>query len=329
MTRVFAAASIAANVAILALLALITAATVVPNDMAAVVRHSTATNPIHRIADGPTSYQIVAKEYRDYSIIANTTRAWISKDGTQAFEIVPGLTGDNTKSFRLAGTELYLRHRSFKFVLGKDDGTALFKKDASFFERKQLNNDGYSYEAVNDNLADYYMRHQGFELKLMKDDGSDSSLFQDDITWYKYSPKPTPAPEVPSNLLKYGNHCGFSHGDYSKSGSGGGKHIDNVDLACKNHDRCVEEKGFPNCYCDTIFRRDLVNLKTNSEVEEFYRNYFHQIFKIAPCKYPQMGDSIKMCETCLFGKCIPLPCGTERKCKMVLGVAVHTTKNTC
>lgn len=328
MTRIFAAASIAANVAVLALLALITSATVVRNDMAAVVRHSTATYPVHRTTDGPTSYQIVAKEFRDYSIIANTTRAWISKNGTQAFEIVSGLTGDNTKSFRLAGTELYLRHRSFKFVLGKDDGTALFKKDASFFEWKLIN-DGYSYEAVNDNLADYYIRHQNYELKLMKDDGSDSDLFQDDITWYKYSPKSTPAPEVPANLLTYGNHCGFSHGDYSKSGSGGGKHINNVDLACKYHDQCVEEKGFPNCYCDTIFRRDLDTLKTNSEVEEFYRTYYQGIFKVAPCKYPKMEDSIKMCESCWNGICISLPCGSEKKCKMILGVAVHTTKNTC
>lgn len=59
-----------------------------------------------------------------------------------------------------------------------------------------------------------------------------------------YSPGGGPPGE--SGLPVYGNYCGPFHGDRDYLAP----HVDDVDLVCKMHDKCYDEKGYSNCACD-------------------------------------------------------------------------------
>lgn len=80
----------------------------------------------------------------------------------------------------------YLRHQDFRMKLHQDDGSQLFRQDASFMFNSGNDAEGnsdFSLESVN--LPGHFVRHSNFELWLAKNDGSD--LFGHDASW-----RPTP-----------------------------------------------------------------------------------------------------------------------------------------
>ncbi|ADB29520.1 alpha-L-arabinofuranosidase B [Kribbella flavida DSM 17836] len=84
----------------------------------------------------------------------------------------------------------YLRHQDFRVKLHKDDGTELFRKDATFAFVSgygDLASKGYgTLKPVHSPHRDFYVRHQNFELWIAETDGS--SLFGLDATWQPTAP---------------------------------------------------------------------------------------------------------------------------------------------
>jgi hypothetical protein len=68
--------------------------------------------------------------------------------------------------------------------LHRNDGSELFRQDASFIVRPGLSRlpATVSFESVN--YPGHFLRHQNFRLKLSSDDGSDSNLFRQDASFY-------------------------------------------------------------------------------------------------------------------------------------------------
>ncbi len=76
------------------------------------------------------------------------------------FRIVPGLTGSGTVSLESANFPgYYLRHKNFELWVERSDGSALFRNDATFYQRAGLAGSGISLESVN--FAGRCMRHSG------------------------------------------------------------------------------------------------------------------------------------------------------------------------
>jgi hypothetical protein len=81
----------------------------------------------------------------------------------------------------------FLRHQDFRIKLHPDDGSLLFRQDASFMYNDgdcAEGNCGFSLESVN--LPGHFIRHSNFELFLAANDGTD--LFAHDASW-----RPTPS----------------------------------------------------------------------------------------------------------------------------------------
>jgi hypothetical protein len=55
-------------------------------------------------------------------------------------------------------------------------------------------------------------------------------------------PPPPPPPPPPPDDCWYGHFCG--------PGCGRGNPIDDLDVCCKEHDKCYKERGYLDCNCD-------------------------------------------------------------------------------
>ena len=76
----------------------------------------------------------------------------------------------------------FLRHQGFRVKLHKNDGSLLFRQDASFLfngGNDSEGNTGFSLESINN--PGHFVRHSNFELFLAASDGSD--LFNRDASW--------------------------------------------------------------------------------------------------------------------------------------------------
>jgi hypothetical protein len=76
----------------------------------------------------------------------------------------------------------FLRHNFFRIKLHANDGSELFRQDASFIYNDGAaweGNGGVSFESVN--LPGHFIRHSNFELWLAQSDGS--TLFGQDASW--------------------------------------------------------------------------------------------------------------------------------------------------
>lgn len=91
------------------------------------------------------------------------------------FTVVKGLANSSCYSFATADGG-YLRHRDFILRAERNDGTPLFKKDATFCPRTSSYSGAVMLESVN--YPGRYLRHQNFQLKL--DRYQNSSLFRSD-----------------------------------------------------------------------------------------------------------------------------------------------------
>ena len=96
-----------------------------------------------------------------------------------SFKRVKGLADSSCYSFVTAdGT--YLRHRDFVLRADRDDGSDLFKKDATFCPRPSSSSGAVMLESVN--YPGRYLRHRNFQLRLeWRDDhgrptGADSAF---------------------------------------------------------------------------------------------------------------------------------------------------------
>ncbi len=79
------------------------------------------------------------------------------------FTLVKGLANSSCYSFTTsAGT--YLRHRDFVLRAEGDDGSSLFRQDATFCPRTSSYSGAVMLESVN--YPGRYLRHQNFQLKL-------------------------------------------------------------------------------------------------------------------------------------------------------------------
>ena len=79
------------------------------------------------------------------------------------FERVSGLADSSCYSFATADGR-YLRHRSFVLVEDTDDGSALFRKDATFCPRPSAASGAVMLESVN--YPGRFLRHRNFQLRL-------------------------------------------------------------------------------------------------------------------------------------------------------------------
>ena len=103
------------------------------------------------------------------------------------FEVVRALlTKRNVTTISLRSInypEYYIRHYGYKCYIGKNDGSRLFRADATWIPVRGLadkSNLGVSFESRN--YRGYYMRHYGYELRI--DKMNNSQLFRNDATWY-------------------------------------------------------------------------------------------------------------------------------------------------
>lgn len=91
------------------------------------------------------------------------------------FRLVDGLADGSCTSFATAdGT--YLRHRDFVLRAERDDGSALFRKDATFCRRPATRSGAVVLESVN--YPGRFLRHRDFRLRL--EPYQDSELYRAD-----------------------------------------------------------------------------------------------------------------------------------------------------
>ncbi|MFD4557368.1 AbfB domain-containing protein [Streptomyces sp. NPDC058469] len=91
------------------------------------------------------------------------------------FKLVKGLANSSCYSFTTAnGT--YLRHRNFILRAERNDGSPVFKQDATFCPRPSPYSGAVMLESVN--YPGRFLRHQNFQLRL--DRYQDSTLYRSD-----------------------------------------------------------------------------------------------------------------------------------------------------
>ncbi|MEV2217704.1 AbfB domain-containing protein [Streptomyces sp. NPDC050997] len=96
-----------------------------------------------------------------YVGLDQVTHASARRDAT--FKLVKGLADASCYSFATSGGS-YLRHREFVLRAERDDGSALFKQDATFCPRTSSVSGAVMLESVN--YPGRFLRHKNFRLRL-------------------------------------------------------------------------------------------------------------------------------------------------------------------
>ena len=130
----------------------------------------------------------------------------LKQDAT--WKVVPGLADANCYSVQSKNYPgRYLRHKSSRVVLERNDGSDLFKQDATWCGKDGLSGTGISFEAKN--FPGRYLRHYNAELWLARKGGplpSDKAgSFEEDVSFNIYDPwspgdgptNPNPNPDLP------------------------------------------------------------------------------------------------------------------------------------
>lgn len=91
------------------------------------------------------------------------------------FKVVKGLANSSCYSFATHDGK-YLRHRNFILLADRNDGSSLFKQDATFCPRTSSYSGAVMLESVN--YPGRFLRHQNFQLKL--DPYQSSDLYRAD-----------------------------------------------------------------------------------------------------------------------------------------------------
>ncbi|WP_405838836.1 AbfB domain-containing protein [Streptomyces sp. NBC_01518] len=98
-----------------------------------------------------------------------------SARSASTFKVVKGLANSSCYSFTTANGS-YLRHRNFILRAERNDGSPLFKQDATFCPRPSPYSGAVMLESVN--YPGRFLRHQNFQLRL--DRYQDSTLYRSD-----------------------------------------------------------------------------------------------------------------------------------------------------
>jgi hypothetical protein len=115
------------------------------------------------------------------------------------------------ESFTFPGQ--FLRHQDLRIKLQHNDGSDLFRQDASFIPLRRGVFAQTRFESVN--FPGFFIRHSNFQLFLAKDDGSPQ--FQQDSTWRRLPQLSTSAPpgalsfqsvNFPDRLMRHHNFLG-------------------------------------------------------------------------------------------------------------------------
>ncbi|WP_327749060.1 AbfB domain-containing protein [Streptomyces europaeiscabiei] len=80
-----------------------------------------------------------------------------------SFKVVSGLAKSSCYSFKMADGR-YVRHQNFRLRVSGNDGSQLFRQDATFCPVQSPYSDAVMLQAVN--YPDRYLRHKNFELVL-------------------------------------------------------------------------------------------------------------------------------------------------------------------
>ncbi|MET7571513.1 AbfB domain-containing protein [Streptomyces sp. NPDC005492] len=111
-----------------------------------------------RSVNYPDRYWQVSGDYVKLNPISSATAR-----GAATFKLVKGLANSSCYSFATADGG-YLRHRNFILRAERNDGSSLFKQDATFCPRTSSYSGAVMLESVN--YPGRYLRHQNFQLKL-------------------------------------------------------------------------------------------------------------------------------------------------------------------
>lgn len=119
---------------------------------------------------GPVSLESTAAPGR-YVAVSNDQGVLDTAAARQraTFEVVPGLADRACVSLRGADGR-YLRHMSFRLRLVVDEGTVLFRRDATFCSHAGLGGAGVSLESYN--YPSFFLRRVGDQLWIDEFDGS-------------------------------------------------------------------------------------------------------------------------------------------------------------
>jgi hypothetical protein len=125
-------------------------------------------------------------------IISPITSSSSATDKADATWIVrAGLASSSCISFESANDPgQYLRHSGFELYLNTNDGSTLFKQDATFCPQPGVNGQGYSFFALM--YSNRYIRHYNYTVYAASDGGSNAfdsaSVWNADVTWTVASP---------------------------------------------------------------------------------------------------------------------------------------------
>jgi GH43 family beta-xylosidase len=120
------------------------------------------------VPDGLTPYRFRSHSHSDRYIRHSSFRARIDPNVTSLadsqFRIVTGLAGGGAVSLESTNNPGYfLRHRNFEVWVERNDGSTVFRNDASFHRRAgQADAAGVSFESLN--FAGRYIRQSNFQL---------------------------------------------------------------------------------------------------------------------------------------------------------------------
>jgi RNA polymerase sigma factor (sigma-70 family) len=114
----------------------------------------------------------------DLGVLARVTPEGAAARQRATFEAVPGVADPNCVSFR-ADDGRYLRHSSWRLRLSQDEGTTLFRGDATFCVREGAVPGSVSLESAN--YPGWFLRHRNFELWV--DRSEESATFRADASF--------------------------------------------------------------------------------------------------------------------------------------------------
>jgi len=122
------------------------------------------------VADGVTPVRLKSYNYPDRFVRHWEYRARVEADvnplADSQFRVVTGLNGSGTVSLESTNFPgYYLRHRNHEMWVERNDGSAVFRADASFFRRAGLaSGSAVSFESTN--FPGEYIRHNGTTVNL-------------------------------------------------------------------------------------------------------------------------------------------------------------------
>lgn len=124
-------------------------------------RPSTSSRKSIRSVNYPDRYWHVRNGVIQLDRVSSRSGSETRKDST--FKVVSGLADPSCFSFRREDGR-YAHHRNFVLRVDRNDGSRLFKQDATFCPRRSFHSDAIMLESVN--YPGRFLRHRNFVLRL-------------------------------------------------------------------------------------------------------------------------------------------------------------------